>query len=139
VYVVRKTVVMLVLVVAGLIALDGGSVVLTKLSSPDWVRDAGYKAAAVVASRDEAVPTPSTARSALSAARAEAQRHDITVDDDGFYVYADDRVDLTGVATAPTLFLRRIPFLEGLAQVSTTMTVEPRTMDSSGSTRGSNR
>lgn len=135
----RRAVVLLVLVVGGLLAVDGGSVLLTQLSAPDDLRQAGYQAAAVVAHRHEDVPTPATAESALEAARAEAQRHHIKLDDDKFLVYANDSVDITGVATAPTLLFKRISLLEGLAEVSTTLTVEPRAMDSSGVTPGSIR
>ena len=132
----------LMLGAAGLTALlviDGGSVLLTRLATPDELESAGQKAAAVVAHRSEDVPTPQTAVAALDAAKAEAGKHEITLSEDDFLVYADDSVELTGVATAPTLLLKRVPFLADLAEVTTTMTVEPRTIDSSGPISGSTR
>ncbi|WP_244928635.1 hypothetical protein [Nocardioides sp. W7] len=128
-----------VAVVAALLTIDGGSVLLTRLSTPDELEEAGYQAAAVVAHRDEDVPTPQTAVAAFEAARAEAGKHGITLSEDDFLVYADNSVDVTGTATAPTLLFKRLPFLEGLAEVSTTLSVEPRTIDSSGATPGSTR
>lgn len=126
-------------VALALLVIDGGSVLLTRLTTPDELEGAAQKAAAVVAHRDEGVPTPQTAMAALEAARAEAGKHEITLSEDDFLVYADDSVELTGVATAPTLLLQRVPFLADLAEVTSTMTVEPRVIDSSGPTSGSNR
>ncbi|HTW16838.1 MAG TPA: hypothetical protein VMF51_17020 [Nocardioides sp.] len=136
---VRRCLVLISLAVVGLLAVDGGSVLLTRLATPDELESAGQKAAAVVAHRSEGVPTPQTAMAALEAARAEAGEHEITLSEDDFLVYADDSVELTGVATAPTLLLQRVPFLADLAEVTTTMTVEPRTIDSSGPISGSTR
>ena len=119
--------------------IDGGSVLLTTLSTPDQLEEAGFQAAAVVARSNEPVPTSRTAVAALEAARAEASRHDITVREDDFVIYADDSVELTGARTAPTLLFKRVPFLEELAEVSTTMTVEPRAMDSSRQRSGRDR
>jgi hypothetical protein len=136
---VRRCLILISLAVVGLLAIDGGSVLLTRLATPDELESAGQKAAAVVAHRSEGVPTPQTAMAALEAARAEAREHEITLSEDDFLVYADDSVELTGVATAPTLLLQRVPFLADLAEVTTTMTVEPRTIDSSGPISGSTR
>lgn len=136
---IRRSLLLAAVVIAALLAVDAGSVLLTRLASPDELESAGQKAAAVVAHRSEGVPTPQTALAALEAARAEAGEHEIALSEDDFLVYADDSVELTGVATAPTLLLKRVPFLADLAEVTTTMTVEPRTIDSSGPTSGSTR
>ncbi|WP_166390456.1 hypothetical protein [Nocardioides ochotonae] len=126
-----------VLVVA--FAIDGGSVLLTTIAAPDDLEEAGFKAAAVVSHSKDPVPTSTTAVAALEAARAEAGKHDITVREDDFTIYADDTVELTGATTAPTLLFKHVPFLEGLAEVVTTLSVEPRAIDSSRQRSGRNR
>lgn len=105
-----------------LVAIDGGSVVLTKMSSPDDVRSIAHVAAATA---ERQPTTPRTARAAYDAAVADAKQYAITVHTKGFTIYPDGRVTLTGVKTAPTIFLDRVAALRGLADVSTTVTVEP--------------
>ena len=138
-FAVRKMAGLVVVAFLGLAAIDGGSVLLTTLATPDDLEEAGFKAAAVVSRSNDPVPTTTTAVAALEAARAEAGKHDITVREDDFTIYADDTVELTGATTAPTLLFKRVPFLQGLAEVVTTLTVEPRAMDSSRQRSGRNR
>lgn len=114
---------MLSLAIGFLLAvIDGGSVVLTKMSSPDDVRAAAYVAAAAA---ERQPTTPRTARTAYDAAVADAKHYGITIRTKGFTIYPDGRVTLTGVKTAPTIFLYRVAALRGFAEVSTTVTVEP--------------
>ena len=113
---------LLALFAAVLLAVDGGSVMLTRMSEPDDVRTAGYKAAEVA----KAGPTVrQVALNALATARQDADTHDITVPSKGFAIYPDGRVTLTGTKTAPTILLHRLSFLRHFAEVSTTVTVEP--------------
>ncbi|GAA2142022.1 hypothetical protein GCM10009844_12830 [Nocardioides koreensis] len=113
---------LLVAVAVVLLAVDSGSVVLTRMSEPDDVRTAGYKAAEVA----KTGPTVrQVALNALATARQDADTHDIKVPSKGFAIYPDGRVTLTGTKTAPTILLHRVSFLSHFAEVSTTVTVEP--------------
>ena len=113
---------LLVAVVIVLLAIDSGSVFLTKMSSPDDVKGAGYAAAAVAS---HSPTTQQTAVNALHVAQQDAVTHGITVTDKTFTIYTDGSVKLTGTKTAPTILLHRLSFLAPLARVSTTVTVEP--------------
>jgi hypothetical protein len=108
------------------LALDSGSVVITKMSSHDDVRDAGYKAASVA---KQGPTTRQTAVVALTAAQREAEAHGITVKSKGFEIFPDGRVTLTGTKTAPTLLMDHVSFLGRLTHVSTTLTVSPLPYD----------
>ncbi len=112
----------LVALVVGVLAVDAGSVFLTKVSEPDDVRTAGYAAAAVAA---KGPTTRETAVTALAAARQDATVHGITVSGQTFTIYPDGRVTLTGTKTARTFLLHRLSFLSDFAEVKTTVTVEP--------------
>ena len=105
-----------------LAVVDGGSVVLTKMSVPDDVQAAGH-AAAEVAKNGPA--NRQTAAAAHLAAQDSAKLHGITVHTKDFTIYPDGRVTLTAGKTAPTLLLERVPQLAHLADVTTTTTVEP--------------
>ena len=109
------------------LALDSGSVVLTKMSSHDDIQEAGYKAASVA---KQGPTTRQTAVVALTAAQQAAQAHGITVRTKGFEIYPDGSVTLTGTKTAPTLLMDHVSFLGRLTHVSTTLTVEPLPFDS---------
>ncbi|NYD42878.1 hypothetical protein [Nocardioides panaciterrulae] len=105
-----------------LFAIDGGSVLLTKMSSPDDVRGAGYAAAAVA----EKMPTNQQAAVvALHVAERDAESHGITVKDTSFVIYPGGKVTLTGTKTAPTILFHHFSWLAPLARVSTTVTVDP--------------
>ncbi len=106
-----------------LIAVDSGSVLLTRISVPDEARSAG------VAAADEARDLPTTRQSAIRAqqvARGEARAHGLRVLSRGFVLYPDGRVHLTATRTAPTLLLHRIPGLRDLAVVTVSTTVSAR-------------
>ena len=113
---------LLIAVAVVLLAVDGGSVMLTRMSEPDDVRTAGYAAAALA---KEGPATRQTAVSALQVAQQSADGHDVTVHSKNFTIYPDGRVTLTGTKTAPTILLHRLSFLSHFAEVSTTVTVEP--------------
>ena len=117
------TVVVLVLLV---LAVDSGSVFLTKMSSADNVRAAGYEAAAVA---KNGPATRQTAVAALNAAQSNADTHGIVVNRKDFEIYPDGRVTLTGTKTAPTLLIKHLAVLSHWARVSTTLTVEPLPYD----------
>jgi hypothetical protein len=101
---------------------DAGSVVLTRVSVPEGVRDAGRAAGATV---PDPPLTPDAASAALAAARAQARPRGLTIRRKGFTIYPDGRVTLTGSRTAPTLLLCHLDRLRGLAEVSATETVQP--------------
>ena len=121
-----RTAFAVVAVVLLILAVDSGSVVLTKMSSADNVRDAGYKAAAVA---KQGPTSRQTAVAALDAAQADADGHGITVNRGDFEIYPDGRVTLTGTKTAPTLLIKHLAVLSHWARVSTTLTVEPLPYD----------
>lgn len=101
-------------------ALDGGSIVLTKMQVPDDVRTAGHIAAATAAGGPI---DQRTAISALEAARTEADKHDIRVSAQTFTLQPDRRITLTGTKTAPSLVAGRIGALRNLTTVTSTVTV----------------
>lgn len=101
-------------------AVDGGSVLLTRLQLPDQLRTAGHVAAE--AAVDQPV-TRRTAQIALGAAELDARQHGIVVPARTFALQADGQVTLTGRRTAPTLVLRHVDALRDLAVVRETVTV----------------
>ena len=113
----------LVLVV---LAIDTGSVVLTKMSSHDDVQQAGYQAAAIA---KQGPATRQTAVVALAAAESDAEKHGITVSSKGFTIYPDGKVKLTGTKTAPTLLMKHVSAFDHVIRVSTTLTVAPLPFD----------
>ena len=104
-----------------LIALvDGGSVVMSRLTVPDDAVAAGHEAAQAV----EGLPvTQETVVLAFEAAQSAATPRGVTVEADDFALYRDGRVTLTVSRTAPTLLLQHVPGLRDLARVSSTATV----------------
>ena len=112
----------LVAVAVAALVIDSGSLVLTRISSPDVIRGAGYKAAAIA---ERGPTTRQTAVVALTAAQQDALTHGITVVSKGFTIYPDGRVTLTGTKTAPTLLMQHVALLSRLTHVSTTLTVSP--------------
>lgn len=104
-----------------LIALiDGGSIVMSRLTVPDDAMAAGHEAAQAV----EGLPvTQQTVVLAFEAAQGAATPRGVTVEADDFALYADGRVTLTVSRTAPTLLLQHVPGLRDLARVSSTTTV----------------
>jgi hypothetical protein len=117
----RTAMVMAALVLA-VLALDAGSVALTKMSSADDVQQAGYRAAEVA---KNGTANRQTAVAALAAAGQDAETHEITVQGKDFTIYPDGRVTLTGTKTAPTLLMKHLSVFDRLIEVSTTVTVEP--------------
>ncbi len=79
-----RTVLVAIAIVAALLAIDGGSVVLTRISSHDDLQQAGYEAAAVA---KQGPTTRETALAALAAAEADADEHGISVTGHGFTIY----------------------------------------------------
>ena len=104
-----------------LAAIDGGSVLLTRMAVPDAAKQVGYAAAVAVENRPA---TQENAILALRAARNDAENRDLVVPNKGFRLYPDGRVRLTAHRTAPTLVLRRISALSDMADVSVTVTVD---------------
>jgi hypothetical protein len=101
-------------------AVDGGSVLLTRIATPDDVKAAGQAAAEAV----DGMPTNRrTAEVAYAAAADMARRDSVGVATKGFTVYPDGRVRLTGTRTAPTVLMHRIPALEEWTRVTATVTV----------------
>lgn len=101
-------------------AVDGGSIVLTRLSVPDDAADVGHAAAA----NTEGQPaTQQTAVVAFDAARRAAAPLGVRVRPDDFTLYPDGRVTVTATRTAPTLLLHRLPLLHDVATVTATETV----------------
>jgi thiazole synthase ThiGH ThiG subunit len=102
--------------------LDGGSVVLTRMSVPDDTESAGHTAAAAV----ENLPTTKqTAVTAFEVAQAAGAGDSLEVHTKDFTLYPDDRVTLTASRTAPTLVFHRLPWLRDLVVVTSTATVGP--------------
>lgn len=100
--------------------IDGGSVILARLSLPDDAVDVGHAAAA---STDGHPATQQTAAVAFEAARRAAAPLDVRVRPDDFTLYPDGRVTVTATRTAPTLLLHRLPVLRDVATVTATETV----------------
>jgi hypothetical protein len=121
-----RTVIFLVAAVLVVLGIDSGSIFLTKMSSADDVRNAGYAAAAVA---QQGAPTQAMAVAALDAAQADADDHGIVVNRRNFEIYPGGTVRLTGTKTAGTLLLKYIPELAHLARVKTTLTVAPLPYD----------
>ena len=99
--------------------IDAGSVVLTRLTVPDQVLEAGQAAAAAVEGRQA---TRQNAAVAYAAASEEARPHGLKIKAKSFTLYPDGRVELTGSRTAPTLLLDRIPALRHFTHVKATTT-----------------
>lgn len=104
----------------GVAALDGGSIMLTRLQLPDDVRTAGHVAATNASGKPI---NRQSAVGALAAARTEADKHDITVQGETFILQPDGRITLTGTKSAPTLLAGRISALRDLTEVASTTTV----------------
>lgn len=116
----RAVILLLASAVFVLAAVDGGSVFLTRMSVPDAARQVGYAAAAEAENKPA---TRQTAMAAFQAARQDARSRNLVVRPRDFTLYPDGRVTLTADRTAPTMLLHRIAALEGLADVSATVTV----------------
>lgn len=115
---------LILLVLAGVLllaAIDGGSVLLTRMAIPDAAKQVGYAAAVAVENRPA---TRENAIVALRAARDDAETRNLVVPNKGFTLYPDGRVTLTAHRTAPTLVLKRISAISDMADVSVTVTVD---------------
>jgi hypothetical protein len=111
------------LVVASILVaggIDAGSVVLTRLTVPDHVREAGQAAAQTI---ENDPVNQRTAQLALAAAREEARTHGMKIRAKSFTIYKDGHITLTGVQTAPSLILERIPALQHFTKVRATDSV----------------
>jgi hypothetical protein len=100
--------------------IDAGSVVLTRLTVPDHVREAGQAAAQAIENHPV---NQRTAQIALAAAREEARTHGMKIRAKSFTIYKDGRVTLTGTQTAPSLILERIPAMQHFTKVRATDSV----------------
>jgi hypothetical protein len=99
---------------------DAGSVVLTRLSTPDEVREAGQAAAEAV----KGMPVDRRAASmAFAAAADEGRTHGLRIRSRDFRLFPDGRVELTADRTAPTLLLDHISMLSDLTSVEASATV----------------
>lgn len=105
-----------------LLLVDTGSLLLTRVSTPDRVHDAGRAAAEAV---EGLALTQQSAVLAYDAARSAAADHSLQIDQDDFRVLPHGRVRITATRTAPTLLLHRLPRLERYIEVSATEIVEP--------------
>ena len=99
--------------------IDAGSVVLTRLTVPDQVLEAGQVAAAAV---EDKPATRQNAVVAFAAATEEARPHGLKIKAKSFTLYPDGKVELTGSRTVPTLLLHRIPALRHFTRVKSTTT-----------------
>ncbi len=102
-------------------AIDGGSVVLTRMQLPDAAKQAGYAATVAVQGK---TATQQTALLALEAARAEGKSRNLVVSPHGFTMFQDGRITLKATRTAPTILFHRIPQLRSKTEVSVTVTVD---------------
>ena len=100
--------------------IDAGSVALTRLSTPDDVREAGQAAAEAV---KEMPVDRQTATVAFAAAADEGRAHGLRILPRDFRLFPDGRVELTAARTAPTLLLDHISALHDLTSVESTATV----------------
>lgn len=105
-----------------LLLVDGGAIMLTRMSTPERTRDAGHVAAHAV---EHMTVTQRTAVVAYDAARAAARDDALQINTDDFRVLPDGRVRITGTRTAPTLVMHRLPLLRDYVSVTATETVEP--------------
>jgi hypothetical protein len=103
--------------------IDASSVALTRLSTPDDVREAGQAAAEAV----QGMPVDrQSATVALAAAVDKARAHGLRILPGDFRLFPDGRVELTGDRTAPTLLIDHISPLSHLTSVESTATVTAR-------------
>ena len=121
-----RTAIIVAALVLAVLAVDSGSIMLTKMSSTDDVKQAGHQAADVA---KHGPATRQTAIAALAAAEQEAGTHGISVASKDFTIYPDGRVTLTGTKTAPTLLMKHLSAFDHLIHVHTTLTVEPLPYD----------
>jgi hypothetical protein len=115
---------LILFVLAGVLllaAVDGGSILLTRMAIPDAAKQVGYAAAVAVENRPA---TRENAIVALRAARDDAENRDLIITNKGFTLYPDGRVKLTARRTAPTLVLKRLSSFSDMADVSVTVTVD---------------
>ena len=118
---------LLIAVVIVLIAIDGGSVFLTKISPPTTSRAPATRR---LRWRRRCRPT-SRRRSSLCTWPSGMPRATASpVKDTSFVIYPGGRVTLTGTKTAPTVLFHHFSWLASLARVSTTVTVDPLPYDS---------
>jgi hypothetical protein len=100
--------------------IDAGSVVLTRLSTPDDVREAGQAAAEAV----KGMPVDRQAATmAFAAAADEGRTYELRILPRDFRLFPDGRVELTAARTAPTLLLAHISALKDLTSVESSATV----------------
>ncbi|MGV8847617.1 hypothetical protein [Tessaracoccus sp.] len=113
---------MVFLVLLGVVVLDAGSVLMTKVSLADDARDAGRAAGRAVSG----LPlSSSTAVVGFEAAQGVVSFKDgVKVRESDFEVLPGDGVRLTLVRTAPSLVLGRVPFLARLGVVEASVVVE---------------
>ena len=100
--------------------IDGSSVVMTRLSTPDEVRKAGQAATEAV----RGMPVDRRAATiAFTAAADEGRAHGLRIRPRDFRLFPDGRVELTAARTAPTLLLDHISPLSDLTRVESSATV----------------
>ena len=103
-----------------LMAADLASLSLVKVSFPDDAAEAAR--AGVSAIQFEGHATPQTAETAFRAAEAVAKEHSMNLDQQTFIVYADGSVKLTAHRHVPTVLFKRLPWLRGHTETTTTVT-----------------
>jgi hypothetical protein len=101
---------------------DAGAVTLMHMSVPDDAQQAGQ--AAVQAIQYMTTPTPDEAQAAFTAAKGVTDLHGEKLDPTSFTIYQDGSVTLKVSRSTDTLLFKYLPFLGGLDQTSTTVTVD---------------
>jgi hypothetical protein len=104
-----------------LIAVDAGSVTLTKFSVSDDADEAGR--AGVQAIMFNAVATPEEAQRAYDASKSVADTHHEHIDPASFTITKDGTVTLTVSRSSGTILFKHLPGLEGLTHTTVTTTV----------------
>ncbi|HYO40300.1 MAG TPA: hypothetical protein VER39_11645 [Nocardioidaceae bacterium] len=104
------------------VAVDAGSVAVTRMSAAHKVEAVGQAAAGAVKGRPV---TSATAALALRVAHKESRPGGLQVQGKSFRLYRDGRVHLIATTTAPTMVLQHLEPLRHLTHVTATATVTP--------------
>jgi hypothetical protein len=104
-----------------LIAVDAGSVTLTKFSVSDDADEAGRAGVQAIMFNEAA--TPEEAQRAFDAAKSVSDTHHEHIDPASFTITKDGTVTLTVSKHSGTVLFKRIPGLNGLTTTKVTTTV----------------
>jgi hypothetical protein len=111
---------LLVLPLTLALAVDAGSVTVSRMEAAHDVELVGQEALSAVKGRPI---TSDTASTALRVAQREARHHDLRVQGRSFRLYGDGRLELTATSTAPTLLISHLPPLRHYTHVTGSATV----------------